>query len=403
MKKEEYIPTTTAIEWNPIKNIDPINGVTLIQLWNQLKYLAIKTPQSYMLSDVEISDAVTDVSMKVFNKMQSGNVDKFVYETFKNYLFISLKNELQHIINKRYNVSSGVTYTIELNDELKVPNFDENDSDILNEKMEIFKLAILKLSPADQQLVQQYFDKGNFYQVMRENNLHKSYTAKIKKEIIFQAKKIAHLQGLDHLFAKRLSPKEVEAKQQIKDENKATAKTYRKEQIEQRKKQAEERIKLSKAKRKGRPLGHNPKIDFVLYERILAENHKTKRELFLALLNNGFTMKQISKVTGSSRHLVTYYCVPGYREMHLDNMKKSRQKKTNKLKMITFSMFPRNQYYSQTELVKTFQISSKKLKEAIVANNIPVIKKDIDLGEYSVKGLYVLKTDIAKLNLKPRI
>lgn len=65
--------------------------------------------------------------------------------------------------------------------------------------------------------------------------------------------------------------------------------------------------------------------------------------------------------------------------------------------------FPRGQYYSQTELVKTFQISIKGAKQLITDGLVDVVTKDVDLGEYSVKALYYPKDVVDKLTLKKRI
>lgn len=65
-------------------------------------------------------------------------------------------------------------------------------------------------------------------------------------------------------------------------------------------------------------------------------------------------------------------------------------------------MFPREQYYSQTEIVKRYKVSVKKCKELIQAHNIPVLSKKIDLGGYFVDTIYVPKEAIDKLNLTKR-
>ena len=65
-------------------------------------------------------------------------------------------------------------------------------------------------------------------------------------------------------------------------------------------------------------------------------------------------------------------------------------------------MFPRDKYYSQTELTKVYKISVKGLKQLILDHQLPAVTKDVNLGEYAVKALYYLKEDINKLQLIKR-
>lgn len=52
-------------------------------------------------------------------------------------------------------------------------------------------------------------------------------------------------------------------------------------------------------------------------------------------------------------------------------------------------MFERDKYYSQTEAVKKFKVSIKSLKQLILDHQIEVVTKDVDLGLYSVKAIYI--------------
>ena len=65
-------------------------------------------------------------------------------------------------------------------------------------------------------------------------------------------------------------------------------------------------------------------------------------------------------------------------------------------------MFNRKLYYSQTDVVKRFKVSIKQFKQLLVENNIPQINKEINLGMFEVTTIYVLKSDIDKLNLEIR-
>lgn len=64
--------------------------------------------------------------------------------------------------------------------------------------------------------------------------------------------------------------------------------------------------------------------------------------------------------------------------------------------------FPRSEYYSQTEAIKKFKISVQTFKQLLVDNNIQVVSRRVNLGEFEVDTLYVRKTDIDQLNLQKR-
>lgn len=66
-------------------------------------------------------------------------------------------------------------------------------------------------------------------------------------------------------------------------------------------------------------------------------------------------------------------------------------------------MFPRNLYFSQTEVIKLFKITPKAYKALLEAQKIPVVSTTIDYNTYTLKTLYALKSNVMKLNLHPRI
>lgn len=62
-------------------------------------------------------------------------------------------------------------------------------------------------------------------------------------------------------------------------------------------------------------------------------------------------------------------------------------------------MFPRDKYYSKTEVIKKFKISSKKYDILVKERGFSEINTLIDLGHYQMTTRYVLKKDIDTLNL----
>lgn len=65
-------------------------------------------------------------------------------------------------------------------------------------------------------------------------------------------------------------------------------------------------------------------------------------------------------------------------------------------------LFPRHEFYGQTEAYLKFKIGVARLKKLIEEHNIPVINRECDLGEYKVTGIYLRKEDIDKLGLPLR-
>jgi hypothetical protein len=65
-------------------------------------------------------------------------------------------------------------------------------------------------------------------------------------------------------------------------------------------------------------------------------------------------------------------------------------------------MFPRSEYYSQTEVLKLYKVNADTYKRILTEKNIPTVNKQIDLGGYMATTIYVLKSDVHALGLTPR-
>lgn len=63
--------------------------------------------------------------------------------------------------------------------------------------------------------------------------------------------------------------------------------------------------------------------------------------------------------------------------------------------------FNREKYYSITDVLKKYLISSKQYKELI--KDLPKVGREADLGIFKVNAVYVLREDIEGLNLTLRI
>ena len=58
-------------------------------------------------------------------------------------------------------------------------------------------------------------------------------------------------------------------------------------------------------------------------------------------------------------------------------------------------LFDRDNYYSQTEVLKNFKITAKEFRELLLINYVPVRTNLITYGNYySITAKYYLKSDI---------
>jgi len=71
--------------------------------------------------------------------------------------------------------------------------------------------------------------------------------------------------------------------------------------------------------------------------------------------------------------------------------------------MQQLSLFQRDLYYSQTDVIRKYKISVKKYKELIKEKGFNIHSVHIDYITYSMDTIYILKSDIDSLGLELRI
>jgi DNA invertase Pin-like site-specific DNA recombinase len=119
-----------------------------------------------------------------------------------------------------------------------------------------------------------------------------------------------------------------------------------------------------------------------------------KREMIIDMYEAGGTYASISEELGVASNTISKYLTP---EM------KAKRREELIVRTLNLPMnFPRDTYYSQTEIIKTFKISAGALNKLITAHQIPATNLPINLGTYSVISKYYHKEDIDKLNLQLR-
>lgn len=84
-----------------INNINPIEGVTAEQLYTycQLLIKPIMKQLSFIkeLDIHQVNQAINDTVLYTFNKMQLGEIDKYNFNNFKNYIYVGLTNNLKKV------------------------------------------------------------------------------------------------------------------------------------------------------------------------------------------------------------------------------------------------------------------------------------------------------------------
>lgn len=73
-----------------------------------------------------------------------------------------------------------------------------------------------------------------------------------------------------------------------------------------------------------------------------------------------------------------------------------------KITSANFATMNRSQYYSQTELLKTFKISLNKLNELVDKGTLQPKTQSVNLGTYSVVARYFDKVQVDTLRLERR-
>jgi hypothetical protein len=111
-----------------IKNICPVNGVTAEQLIKQMKFLYPTIKIHSTLSYDEIIFAIHDATIKILDKMNDGKVNKYDYQQFKNYLYITLKNTLTQRYVKTLRQKNRPHNTIELESDYMIGTTEQDDN-----------------------------------------------------------------------------------------------------------------------------------------------------------------------------------------------------------------------------------------------------------------------------------
>jgi hypothetical protein len=161
------------------------DGVTIQQLIKQSKYLQTTMPVSFSLTEEEITDCITDTVIKVHNKMVENKVDKYDYEEFKNYLYISLKNSFTQKTRtntRKKMVFESIDDYVDMDYKYIDENFEKQDE--INYKIYVLFSKILpKFEPEIQAIMIDLLNGMERQAIYLKYNIGRSQLSYIKKRI----------------------------------------------------------------------------------------------------------------------------------------------------------------------------------------------------------------------------
>jgi hypothetical protein len=206
---------TTTMKKKEINQICPYRGVTVSQLLDQAEYLIRTIPASYQLDDHQKQTAINDAVMYVWNKMEANEVDKYDYPKFKDYLFVSLKNQLikegEKDKQKRYQPVINSIDSHDLKDTHYEP-YTTNEQDQIDTRTQMAILAkyINQLSDKDRKAIQTFL-ATNYANVSFSSHQYFKDLMKRIKATIAKTRKIDRLNQIaDEIIAKHKKKKKIQ-------------------------------------------------------------------------------------------------------------------------------------------------------------------------------------------------
>jgi hypothetical protein len=198
-----------------ITQICQVRGVTVSQLLEQAEYLIRTIPASYTLDQHQKQTAINDAVIYVWNKMEAGEVNKYVYNQFKDYLFVSLKNQVikesEKDKQKRY---QPVVNSIDA-DDLKDTHYEPYITNVQDQidthtQMAILAKYINQLSDKDRKAIQTFL-VTNYANVSFTSHQYFSDLMKRIKATIARTRKVDRLNQIaDEIIAKHMMKKKIE-------------------------------------------------------------------------------------------------------------------------------------------------------------------------------------------------
>jgi hypothetical protein len=198
-----------------ITQICQVRGVTVSQLLSQAEYLIRTIPASYQLDDHQKQTAINDAVIYIWNKMEAGEVNKYDYNQFKDYLFVTLKNQLikegEKDKQKRY---QPVVRSID-SDDLKDTHYEPYTTNVQDQidthtQMAILAKYINQLSDKDRKAIQTFI-ATNYANVSFSSHQYFKDLMKRIKATIAKTRKLDKLNQIaDEIITKHKKKKKIE-------------------------------------------------------------------------------------------------------------------------------------------------------------------------------------------------
>lgn len=418
-KKIERADTKLKKEYIPI--INPDTGMTPQQVidyyWWIIKHNAASKYQ-HQLQDYEIKDVIIDTTARVWKQVELGKVNIYSFQEIKSYLYRSFNTNLLKKVNDNKTYNDRYTST---NIQINGKQYEDILSDTISDDSSHFYNKVDEQANPKQKAISMAL---KCFTEAQQKMILASHRETIAKELGVPLRTII-------MIRQRFRTKCIKFYQELtgtippKNQKINQAKTNRL-------KRKEDKLNLYKKIKhlheEGIPVLRlcrqygvstttvykviDGEFDHLIEKKpeIMAKSQLelTLKQKICDLRQNGKSYKEISEELKCSKSTINYHLTTKGKLVTNKRTRKFRMNK--KWKMITNQKLSTNQYkpqerdlyFSQTQVVKHYQVSVKQLKMLLDEHKVEVHHKEVNLGEYKVTAQYIMKEDIHKLNLQPR-
>lgn len=179
-----------------IKNIDPISGVTPEELLKQCEYLFQTFPSTNNISETDRWDIISNTVVKTYQKMKDGFLSSTNYEEFKNYLFITMSNNIKlHFNNKARYKNRWLDY-IEIdetfNNMYSYQNYNFENEDFKKYVMEVTKRTIQTFKDKEKKIMIDYINGIPQTEIAKKLGVTKNAIHRIVKKLREKVQRIIY-------------------------------------------------------------------------------------------------------------------------------------------------------------------------------------------------------------------
>jgi len=421
-----------------IIDINPKTGITIHQLINYFDWLIkhnAANKYQHQLSSLEIEEAIFYTAQQCWQQMESGNLDKYNFNSIKSYLYRAFNSSLLTKIEKRQKyeqrnarfdspISPTQTYGDMLSevipdDSSQFPEEEDEDTQL---KRKALEMAFADLTPQQQEMVLTRSNQTIAKKLLVSIGLVQSVKAKFRRNVVRCYNSLLPNTKVVPVVVKPKKEKKPTPLQLEKEKrNQAIRQDYNSGMkiLELAVKYGISRQSISYILRPDVLQARNNKLKSNREIRKIADLKEKKQESepklkldsslgqkIAELREKALTYKEIMMELGCSKSVINYHLSSVGKEK--TRLRTQKHKRNKIYKMLTNTIQKQNKpierdlYYSQTQICKIYKVTPKKLQLLLKQHNIPVLSKHIDLGEYDVTAKYVTKEQIHQLGLELR-